>query len=146
MGIGDAFSSAWNSATSTAKSAVNSTVNGAKYVGNKAVQGAQWVGDKTVQGAQWVGDKAVQGAQWAGGVAKEGTRRAVRGVTDTIYSGAGSAANTASDAGKAVKGVYDKAKGVFTNKPPEQPCIACTGKDKDHDGVLVGYKDGKCVP
>jgi len=157
MGIGDAFSSAWNSATSAAKSAVTSTVDGAKYlggkvvdgaqyVGGKVVDGAQYVGGKVVDGAQYVGEKAVQGAQWAGGVAKEGTRRATRGVTDAIYSGLGGGAQKGLDAGNAVKSVYDKAKGLFSNKPPEQPCIACTGKDKDHDGVLVGYKDGKCVP
>jgi len=135
MPFGEFLSNAWNSATGAAKSAATSVANGASWAGNKVVEGAKWTGDKIVQGAQWTGD-----------MAKEGTRRAVRGTTDAIYSGLGTDAQTGYDAGKAVKKTYDKAKSVFTGKPPEQPCINCTGKDKDHDGVLVGYKDGKCVP
>jgi len=117
------------------KSAANATVSGAKYVGGKVVDGAKYAGGKVVEGAQYVG-----------GVAKEGTRRAVRGIADGVYTGVGTDAQTGHDVGKKVRGAYDKAKQVFTGKPPEQPCVACTGKDKDHDGVLVGYKDGKCVP
>ncbi len=122
------------------------TVQGATYVGEKAVQGATYVGEKAVQGATYVGEKAVQGAQWTADMAKEGTRRAVRGAADGIYTGLGTDAQNVHDAGKVVKSVYDKARSVFTDKPPEQPCINCTGKDVDHDGALVGYKDGKCGP
>jgi len=168
MGIGDTFAAAWNSATSAAKSAASAVadgatwaggkvvdgakwagekvVDGAKWTGEKVVDGAKWTGEKVVEGAKWTGEKVVEGAQWAGGVAKEGTRRAIRGVTDGIYTGLGEGAQLGTDTGKAVKGVYDKAKDLFTDKPPAQPCINCSGKDKDHDGVLVGYKDGKCVP
>jgi len=168
MGFGGFLSGLVDSASSAAKSAATSVANGASYVGgkisdgasyvadktvqgaqyvaDKTVQGAQYVADKTVQGAQYVGEKAVQGAQWTADMAKEGARRAVRGTTDAIYTGLGDDANTGYDAGKKVKGAYDKVKSVFSNKPPAQPCIDCANKDKDHDGVLVGYKDGKCVP
>ena len=135
MAPGGFFSNAWNSATSAAKSAATSIANG-----------ASWAGGKIADGAKWTGDKIAQGAQWAGDMAKEGTRRVIRGTTDAIYTGLGTDAQNVHDVGKAVKGAYDKTKSVFTNKPPEQPCINCTGKDVDHDGVLVGYKDGKCVP
>ncbi|HRI66251.1 MAG TPA: hypothetical protein PK156_18515 [Polyangium sp.] len=165
---GETLSNVWNSATSAAKSAATSIANGASYVGGKVadgasyvggkvadgasyvggkiVDGASYVGDKVVEGAQWTGDKIAQGAQWTADMAKEGTRRAVRGATDAIYTGLGTDAQTGYDVGKAVKGAYDKVKSVFTDKPPAQPCIDCAKKDIDHDGVLVGYKDGKCVP
>lgn len=157
MGFGDFLSNAWNSATSAAKSTATSIANGASYVGGKISDGASYVGGKIsdgasyvggkiADGAQWTGDKIVQGAQWTGDMVKEGTRRATRGVTDAIYTGLGTDAQAGYDTGKAVKNAYDKVKSVFTDKPPAQPCIDCANKDKDHDGVLVGYKDGKCVP
>jgi hypothetical protein len=168
MGIGDALSSAWNSATSAAKSAATSVANGASWAGGKIVdgaqwtggkiaEGAQWTGDKIVQGAQWTGDKVVQGAQWTGEKVVQGAhavgdaatatgRAATRVLADGVYTAAGHVTQAGADIANGVSHAYDKAKEAFTGKKPEQPCIACEGKDKDYDGVLVGYKDGKCVP
>lgn len=146
MAPGGFFSNAWNSATSAAKSAATSIANGASWAGGKIADGAQWAGNKVVEGAQWTGDKIVQGAQWTGDMAKEGTRRVIRGAADGAYTAIGEDLQAGYDTAKAIKGAYDKVKSVFTNKPPEQPCINCTGKDVDHDGALVGYRDGKCVP
>jgi hypothetical protein len=122
------------------------TVQGAQYVADKTVQGAQYVADKTVQGAQYVGEKATQAANWAADTATEGARRALRGGIGGAAGVAGDVTSGIHDAAEGVKNTYNKIKSVFTNKPPEQPCVNCTGKDVDHDGVLVGYKDGKCVP
>ncbi|UQA55600.1 hypothetical protein [Polyangium aurulentum] len=168
MGIGDTFKWAWDGATGAAKSAANAVASGAnaafdgaKYVGGKVVEGAQYAGGKVVEGAQYAGQKVVQGAQYAGqkvvqgakavgsavGTAATETARAGgRILADGVYTAAGHVLQTGADAANAVGNAVDKAKEFFTGKPPEQPCIDCSGKDSDYDGVLVGYKDGKCVP
>jgi hypothetical protein len=85
----------------------------------------------------------------ATGAAKAVVNTAVGGlkkIPDVGLDAIGHAKSAWDTSSKAVQNVYAKAKERFTGKPPAQPCATCTGKPVDHDGALVGYKDGKCVP
>ncbi|TKD12172.1 hypothetical protein [Polyangium fumosum] len=127
---------------SGAKAAGNAVVTGAKTVGNAAVTGAKAVGNAAVTGAKAVGNAAVAVKD---GV-KEGVRGATRAVADAGYNAVGAGKDALDSGAKRVSDAYGKAKEYFTGKPPAQPCIACTGKDVDHDGAIFGYVNGKCVP
>lgn len=133
--FGGFLSNLVDSASSAAKSAAASIANGASYVGGKIADGASYVGEKVTEGAKWAADTATEGA-----------RRALRAGVGGAANVLGHGTNAINDAAQGVKAAYNKVRSVFTDKPPEQPCIDCANKDTDFDGVLVGYKDGKCVP
>lgn len=96
--------------------------------------------------AKAAAEKVAGGAAWVGDQVKGGVRAAERGIGDAVYSGIGKAKSAYDGTTGAIGNAYDKTREYFTGKPPAQPCLDCTGKDVDHDGALVGYKDGKCGP
>ena len=139
---GNLLQRALGAASSAAKKTAGAITGGAKMVGDGIVSGAKAVGNAVVTGAKAVGNAAVAVKD---GV-KEGVRGATRAVADAGYNAIGAGKDALDSGAKKVSDAYAKAKEQFTGKPPAQPCIACTGKDVDHDGSVFGYVNGKCVP
>jgi len=139
--------------TGGAKMVGDGIVSGAKAVGNATVAGAKAVGNAAVTGAKAVGNVAVTGAKAVGNAAvavkdgiKDGVRSGTRAIADAGYNAVGAGKDALDSGAKRVSDAYAKAKEQFTGKPPAQPCIACSGKDVDHDGSLFGYVNGQCKP
>jgi len=142
-----------NATVAGAKAVGNATVAGAKAVGNATVAGAKAVGNATVAGAKAVGNATVAGAKAVGNAVNAGVEYAKDGahnVLNTVADKGGNVVARGVDAYKSasqtVSNAYDKAKEQFTGKPPAQPCVACSGKDVDHDGSIFGYVNGECKP
>jgi len=131
MPAGGIFNTLKNAASSAGRAAANAITSGAKAIGDGISSGVQAVKDGVSAGVEAVKDGAHAALQT---IADKGGNVVAKGID---------AYNATS---KAVTNAYDKAKEFFTGKPPEQPCIACQGKDIDHDGALFGYVNGECKP
>ncbi|MRG91359.1 hypothetical protein [Polyangium spumosum] len=128
---GNLLQRAWSTASNAAKKTAGAITGGAKAIGDGIVSGAKAVGNAAVAIKDGI---------------KEGVRSGTRAVADAGYNALGAGKDALDSGAKKVSDAYGKAKEFFTGQPPAQPCIACTGKDVDHDGSLFGYVNGQCKP
>jgi hypothetical protein len=128
MSWGHAFSSAWRSATDSAKRATAAIATGAAVVERAVVHAA-------TTSAKWTSDKAVQTTNWA----KAAAIGASRGTSVAV-----------GDAALSVAGVLDNVHRAFGTKRPRDPMLHCppvaTANDIDFDGCVMSYPNGPNGP
>jgi hypothetical protein len=153
---GGAFQSAWNAATSGAKSAATAIATGAETVagvvetvGVKSVGVAEAVADASVKAAAWAGQQTVKAAKWAAKETIAGAKvsaRLVKSAFDAakktfaeVTAGAILVACVAENA--LVKEAANLGARVLANphlKPLQNVLLGKQPKDLAHDGETVG--------